>query len=283
MYKKIIHYIIEEHFDDQNAIDIKIKLESGDTAEPKTGLKKVTFDLKPSRFDARDYPYVLSNIPLRESVDLLNFDNSIDDQYELGSCSANALINAYELLVKMHQPNRFVDLSRLFLYYNTRSLEGTVDIDGGAFLRDGIYAIKKYGLCSELLWPYDVTKFKDKPTENCYRDAERRNIRNYRLISNVNQMMDALNNNLPVAFGMSVYEGFLYVDGLNPVVRIPYSNEPSIGGHAMVLVGYDKNTERFIAKNSFGKDWGEEGYCYIPFEYARKELYDCWVFDIELK
>jgi C1A family cysteine protease len=117
----------------------------------------------------------------------------------------------------------------------------------------------------------------------CYKDAEKRSIKNYRLISTLDQMLDALNNNLPVAFGMSVFQGFLYVDGLNPIVRMPYSTEPSIGGHAMVLVGYDKDTERLTAKNSFGKDWGEEGYCYIPFEYAKKHLFDCWVFDIDLK
>jgi C1A family cysteine protease len=274
VYKKVTHYIVEEHFDDYNAVSIKLRLEH---------YNKLRFRLKPSDFDARDYPYILSNIPLRESIDLRHFDNRIDDQYDLGSCSANALVNAYEMLLKIDYPNSFIDLSRLFLYYNTRSVEGTVDVDSGAFLRDAIYAVKKYGLCDESLWPYRIDKFKQKPSIECYTDAEKRNIKNYRLISNIDQMMDALNNDLPVIFGMAVYEGFVYVDSLNPVVRIPHSNEHSIGGHAMVLVGYDKATERFIAKNSFGKDWGDKGYCYIPFEYARNELYDSWVFDVELR
>jgi C1A family cysteine protease len=189
-------------------------------------------------------------------------------------------VNAYEMMIKQKMPDKLVDLSRLFVYYNTRYLEGTVDVDSGAFMRDAMKAVKKYGICTEELWPYIPSKFNVKPSSDCYIDARARNITNYRLLSNIDHMMDALNTERPVVFGMTVYQGFLYVDKFNPVVRIPYSTEPGIGGHAMVLVGYDKSTEMFIAKNSFGKDWGDDGYCYIPFEYARNELYDCWVFDI---
>jgi len=47
-------------------------------------------------------------------------------------------------------------------------------------------------------------------------------------------------------------------------------------------VGYDLNKKVLLARNSFGRDWGMEGYCYLPFDYVRQEVMDMWVFDIYL-
>lgn len=243
---------------------------------------KVKFTLKQSIPDDRDHVYTPVSSTVRDKVDHRKLNSSVDDQYELGSCSANALVNAYEMILKQKYPNKFIDLSRLFVYYNTRFQDGTTEIDSGAYIRDTIKATKIYGLCTEKLWPYIESNLTVRPTEECYVDAKTRNIKDYKKIIKIEHMMDALNNNIPVVFGMPIYHGFYYVDKRNPVIRVPYTLEPSLGGHAMVLVGYDKTKELFIAKNSFGVDWGEDGYCYIPFEYARKLFYDCWVFDIVL-
>ena len=141
---------------------------------------------------------------MQDVVDLRHLSTTVEDQLDLGSCTGSALTSAYELLLKIKSPEKFVELSRLFVYYNSRLIENTVDIDSGAYIRDGIKALRKYGACREDLWPYKPEEFATQPTQECYDDAATRSIKNYRRLANVNDMLDALNNNQPVVFGMSV-------------------------------------------------------------------------------
>lgn len=177
-------------------------------------------------------------------------------------------------------PEKFVQLSRLFIYYNIRLVEGTTDIDSGGYIRDGIRAINKYGICSEEMWPYYPTEYATPPPNSCYKDAATRSIKNYQRLNGVNDMLDAINNNQPVVFGMAVYNSFMDVDYYNPVVPLPKNDEVSIGGHAMCMVGYDLPKQQFLAKNSFGDEWGMSGYCWMPFDYIRANVYDVWTFDL---
>lgn len=93
------------------------------------------------------------------------------DQGQLGSCTANAIGAAVEFeQMKQKLAAVFVP-SRLFIYYNERVMEGTVDADGGAQIRDGIKSVAKQGVCPEPEWPYNPAKFKTKPPKRCYSDA----------------------------------------------------------------------------------------------------------------
>ena len=239
------------------------------------------FNTKPSLPDERDHIYYSdSKQVLRESVDLREWDTIVESQESLGSCASNALTNAYELSVKHEYPEYLKQLSRLFIYYNTRSEYGNILEDNGMFLRDGLKALAKFGVCSEELWSYDIEKFDDKPTDECYEDAKKRKIIKYqKLISNY-YITEVLNNNKPVVFGMEIYESFMNLNERISTVNIPSRNEKSLGGHGMCMVGYDLEKRLFLAKNSFGSDWGDGGYCWIPFDYIRQEAYDIWTFDI---
>jgi C1A family cysteine protease len=84
----------------------------------------------------------------------------------------------------------------------------------------------------------------------------------------------------PVVFGIDVFDRFMSLLSDNSIVSFPVSTEESVGGHAMCLVGYDLRTKMFLAKNSFGTDWGDNGYCWIPFKYFETYSYDKWVFSI---
>lgn len=174
----------------------------------------------------------------------------------------------------------YVDLSRLFIYYNARALTGAEREDAGAYLRDALTAANKHGICTELLWPYRVKNFDTRPSEACYQDGQQRIITNYRKVPGVPTMLDALNDNRPVIFGITIYNGFDELKGKDSILRTPLNNDNDLGGHAMCMVGYDTNRQLFLAKNSFGTDWGDEGYCWIPFDYMRSEGYDMWTFDI---
>lgn len=211
------------------------------------------------------------------------WDSPVESQLDLGSCTANALASAYELMLIKDRPSEFVDLSRLFIYYNTRLIEGNLTEDSGGYLATGIDALAKYGACKESLWEYNPEDFTTPPPASCYAEAEKRKIKTYKQLSGVNDILDALANNRPVAFGMAVYDGFMDVNRFNPIVPMPTKDEPVLGGHAMCMVGYDLPKKLFLAKNSFGTDWGTRGYCWIPFAYARQDVFDIWVFDLPEK
>src|SRR5947207_13215307 len=135
--------------------------------------------------DHRDFLYAavaprLAQLPRK--VDLRSKCSPVEDQGPLGSCTANALIGAVEFLEKKDNVP-FADLSRLFVYYNERVIEGTVDQDSGAFIRDGVKSLAKQGVCPEPEWPYKVSRFRRKPSRTCYRTAKKHHILSYHRIS----------------------------------------------------------------------------------------------------
>lgn len=143
------------------------------------------FNFKPSLPDLRDHIYRSDSAEvLREIVDFREKDTIVESQGTLGSCSSNALTNAYEISVNFQYPDKLKQLSRLFIYYNTREMNGNVLEDNGIFLRDGLKSLSKYGVCTEELWPYEIDKFDDKPTEQCYDDAIKRKIVGYQKLIN---------------------------------------------------------------------------------------------------
>ncbi len=244
--------------------------------------KHTTYGLRKDDSDWRDQIYKPTGESLRSQVDLRQWASPIEGQGHLGSCVGNAIVGAYELLLNKEMPSSFVNLSRLFVYYNARLLEGTENEDNGAYIRNGIKGVSKYGICKENLWPYNIDKFADKPTPICYEDAKNRNIKNYFRLINLSDMLDALNNNIPVVFGIVVYENFEEIDATNIVLEIPDKNAQDIGAHAVCLVGYNLPQKKFLVRNSFGTNWGNNGYFWITFDYAETESLDSWIFDINL-
>lgn len=209
------------------------------------------------------------------------WDSLIEDQGDLGSCSGNAITNAYELQVKRLYPDKFTELSRLFVYYNSRLLDNAVMEDQGAYIRDGMKAVQKFGICSEQLWPYNISKFTVRPTDECYSDALSRMITSYQSLDTIDEVLQAINNNKPVVIGITVYDSFNLVSKKNPVIPMPATYEKDTGGgHAMTVIGYDMDKRQFLVKNSYGTDWGDQGYGWLSFDYVEAEGFEKWVFDI---
>jgi C1A family cysteine protease len=247
----------------------------------KLTVNNLTRFIAPSRYDHRDRHYRRKNSLLRESVDLREWDSPIESQRSLGSCSGNAMTNAYELTVKRIYPDRFTELSRLFVYYNSRVIDNTTGEDVGAYLRSTLAAVKHQGICTEKLWPYNVDLFNVQPPAECYQDAAQRTITNYQSLDTLDDVLDALNQNKPVIIGLTVYDSFNQVDRYDPVIKMPSRSELGQGGgHAMTAVGYDLNRRQILVKNSFGTDWGTMGYGWLPFDYVSTEGFENWIFDI---
>lgn len=244
------------------------------------------FRVKADKPDARDFKYAVDyseNLPVR--IDLRPWCSAVEDQLHLGSCVGQAIVGAFELMINRLYPDKFIDLSRLYVYYNARLYEGGyyLDQDVGAYVRDGIKSVNKWGVCSELLWPYIIDRFDDSPSLESYEDGERRIIKKYYRVNDVKDMTYALNKFYPVVISMNVYNSFYDLDQQDVrVLPMPTAKEEIIGGHAVTLVGYDLDRQQFIARNSFGEDWGDRGYFWIPFDYVNKDIMDCWIFDIEL-
>ena len=223
--------------------------------------------------DHRDQLYA-APIPLLAALppkaDLTALCPPVYDQGQLGSCTANAIAAALQFdLMKQAAPTAFTP-SRLFIYYNERVLEGTVASDSGAQLRDGIKSVAQQGDCPEPEWPYAIDKFRTKPTAQCYRDAVRHQAVSYqRLTPVLNQLRGCLASGYPFVFGFTVYESFesatVAKTGHAP---LPAATERSLGGHAVLGVGYDDRRQWFIVRNSWGAAWGLKGYFTLPYAYV---------------
>lgn len=242
------------------------------------------FRVKADKIDWRDCRYNFARIESpRDYVDLRPWASPIEDQLHLGSCVGQAVVGAYELLLNKLDKNKFTDLSRLFVYYNARLLDDSVDEDVGAYVRDGIKAVNKYGVCSEMSWPYLIERFANAPSVQSYEEAKQRLIKKYYRIEDIKDIVDALNSNNPVVTGMNVYDSFYDLDGGGKkILPMPTHHEDIIGGHAVTFVGYNLPKKLFLARNSFGTDWGDNGYFWVPFDYAERDFMDSWTFDIKI-
>ena len=228
--------------------------------------------------DQRDYLYkaIKPVVKLPKKVDLREHCPAIEDQGALGSCTAQALAGNIEFLdVKID--HEYTDVSRLFIYYNERVLIDSVDYDSGASLRDGIKTLKNEGACEESLWPYVIKKFDDKPPVKCYKAALEHRIESYHRISSLPEMLACLAEGYPFVFGFTVYESFDAESVIKTgIVNMPGKDEATLGGHAVLAVGYDESKARFLVRNSWGSAWGMDGYCTMPYEYLERLAGDFW-------
>lgn len=234
---------------------------------------------KPDHPDRRDFYYKAKKVYLPKKVELTKFFSKVESQGQLGSCTGQALVGALEYL-ENKEKRKFEDLSRLFVYYNERLIEGTINEDSGAMIRNGIKSLKTYGVCSESFWPYIEKKFTKKPNKKCYDDALNHNIIKYARLESLNDMKTCLAEGFPFVCGISIYDSFDADEVTNTgVVPMPKDEEKCNGGHAVVCCGYDDETQRFLMRNSWGSNWGIEGYFTIPYEYLSNPDLACdfWV------
>lgn len=237
-------------------------------SQPKVG--KPGYGWVPDLPDHRDLLYgqirpVLAALP--PSIDLRPTCSPVENQGQLGSCTANALAGALEFLERKDHAT-FVNLSRLFVYYDERVIEHTVKSDSGAQIRDGIKTLTKQGVCSEKKWPYVISRFAAKPIAACYKEALQHQITSYHRILTLDEMCICLADGLPFVFGFTVYESFESSEVVRTgMVNMPQPSERVLGGHAVLAVGYNDAEKRFLIRNSWGTAWGQNGYFTMPYEY----------------
>ena len=232
--------------------------------------KTIKFGWKRDLHDPRDFKFkIVAPHDLPTLVDLRAQCPEVYNQGNLGSCTANALGGAFQFEQKKQGKPDFIP-SRLFIYYNERVIEGTVNEDAGAMIRDGIKTMVAEGVCPETKWQYIENKFKDKPCDCCYKTALENQVQEYLRISphTLYEVKHCLSDGYPVAFGFTIYESMMTGEvARTGFVPMPSANEAPIGGHAVLAVGYDDSKEALIVRNSWGSEWGMGGYFYLPYWY----------------
>jgi C1A family cysteine protease len=238
--------------------------------------KIMRYGWQPDLPDQRDFAYKVPAAfikALPSKVDLRKSCPPVYDQGDLGSCTANAIGGAFEFeVMKQNMSDDFMP-SRLFIYYNERAIEHTIKTDAGAQIRDGIKSVNKQGVCPESMWPYNVTKFASKPPASAFKAALKHQALSYQSVSRVlSQMKGCLASGFPFVFGFTVYESFeSSTVAKTGKLNMPKKTEQSIGGHAVMVVGYDDKAKRFTVRNSWGPDWGINGYFTMPYDYLLDE------------
>ena len=221
--------------------------------------------------DGRDLMYaappeVVTALPPK--VDLRAQCPGVYDQGQLGSCTANAIGAALEF-DQIKQKEQAFTPSRLFIYYNERAMEGTVNSDAGGQIRNGVKSVNQQGAPPETDWPYDITKFAEKPPQKAYDDAaQHESVLYQRLTPILGQLKGCLASGFPFVLGFVVYESFESQQvAQTGEASLPQAGEQQIGGHAVLAVGYDESQQRFLIRNSWGAGWGMGGYFTLPYPY----------------
>lgn len=223
----------------------------------------------------------VSRLPAQ--VDLRPMLTPVEDQGQTSSCAANAAAGAYEYLMKRHQGDQAYDVSRLFIYFNARDLEGGPIEDGGSLLHQIVEGLKQYGAPSEQTWPFDPGIVNEKPSDDAYQEASGFSIEGAELVPvDLDAWKTSLAAGYPIIFGMALFESFdkQKKAGLVPMPTPNEVGRASHGGHAMLCVGYSDKDQVFIVRNSWGPKWGDKGYCYIPYRYLMNADYnygDSWI------
>lgn len=220
--------------------------------------------------DHRDFKLLLAPYPgpLPSSVDLRSGMPQVYDQGQLGSCTANAAGAAYQYMRGVEKKDIFMP-SRLFIYYNSRKTDGTIKYDAGSTIRTSMKAIGQFGVPHEDAWPYNIDKFTKKPRRAAFKDGRKNLALQYLTVhQDLTSLKTSLAQNFPIVFGFAVYESFQSATvATTGIVPMPAVNESCLGGHAVVLVGYNDEKSHFIVRNSWGTNWGDNGYFYMPYEY----------------
>jgi C1A family cysteine protease len=221
----------------------------------------------------------VDNLPPK--VDMRKFLSPVETQIG-NSCVANALTGAYEYLA-----NRALgsaeDVSRLFVYYNARALEGMQADDCGSVMSHAIESLKRYGACSEKAWPNNPDKITKQPPREAYIEASKFKIKEAQYLeTDLDAWRHTLAQGYPIAFALNTFESFdeaMRSKGRVPMPKRSDNVRESHGWHAMLCVGYSDPDQMFIIRNSWSERWGDKGYAYIPYDYVMNPDYnghDSW-------
>jgi C1A family cysteine protease len=238
----------------------------------------IKFNLHKSPIDERDFIYrsLVKIIELPESFDREAECSSVRNQGDNGFCYAFS----GEAMKEQQEWKEYPDLkpifSPLFLAKNCKDIDGIPE-DEGSYIRSVMDVLFKIGICCESSYPYESY---EKPlkfpiiSDIILEEASKYKIKSYATCNSLEEIKTAIYNNGLVLAGILVCSNFMYPE--NGFINNPEGS--ILGGHAITLIGWDDNLQHtykngktrkgFLkCKNSWGEEWGDSGYFYLPYDF----------------
>lgn len=250
-------------------------------------IEKRKLGWKPDIPDPRDIKYEKTKLKAEKpeklpvKIDLRSkFPVGPFEQGDMGTCVANALAAALMFDRQKQGLAKFMP-SRLYIYYNARVLDGTVEKDDGTTIRTALKGIAKHGFAHESLWGYDESLLTRKPPESVYKDGKRHYTTVYYSVdsTSLTSLRSCLASGYPIIIGFNMYDSFYDANMLGGYVKLPNDDSRLEGGHCVLIVGYDDESRQFLIRNSWGSDVGDgTGHFFMPYEYLTDKRYadDFW-------
>lgn len=220
--------------------------------------------------DYRDWKLPVKAGPPRALPPLVDLRSQLAPPYNqgsIGSCGPNAAAQMFRF-VDAKQGAANVDPSRLALYYDARAVRGWQNQDIGTYLRDNLKVLADVGAAPERLWPYDTSKWAQKPPQSAYEAArDYQAVGYFRLDQDLESFKSCLADGYPFIIGSTLYSNFGEAERTG---MVPMPAGAKSGGHAYVVGGYRDSDRRFICRGSWG-EWGDAGDFYMPFDYLTND------------
>ncbi|MEA1928051.1 MAG: C1 family peptidase, partial [Candidatus Auribacterota bacterium] len=222
----------------------------------------------------RDVPMslVLPRISAPTTVDYTNLMSPVRNQGEEGTCVAFASVVGIKEFQEKEEHRRLIELSPRYIYHLCKEVDGIPDQEG-TYTRIAMKALAEQGVCTEGCWPYQPYQ-SDKACPEADEQARPFRIKTYARLTEIDEMERSLSINGPFMAGIEVFSAWF--EDQQGKIPLPSPGESSLGGHAVCVVGYSREGSYFKFKNSWGVDWGDRGYGYLPYEYMIRHSLDAW-------
>jgi Papain family cysteine protease len=211
-------------------------------------------------------PY--SGKELAKFVDLSGKLPTPGNQGKQSSCVAWATGYALKAYQEKIETNQFYNFSPSFIYNQINHGR-----DGGSDIIEALNLLSQQGVCTKDVMPYNENDYLTKPNDFQNNKAKKYKIDYWRRVNirDIKEVKAQINAGYPIVFGAVVDEGFTKFkknDSSKSIWRKPLGK--TMGGHAMLAIGYDDDKRAFKIINSWGTEWGEDGYGWIDYTYFSK-------------
>jgi hypothetical protein len=235
---------------------------------------------------------------------LLQWAGPVKDQGQLGCCTGFTGAGYMEVMArefpqafpKLPLPSQAI-FSPMFCYWWNRRNDGRTEWeagqidkseilkytteDRGANIRSVMRTLRWQGLCLENEDPYNPRNYTAKPDLRALDEAIDFRLGKYMSLGNdLAKWRWCLKLGYPIAIGFTVYSSFEDPQvARTGILPLPRRGERVEGGHAVLVIGYDDTTGHFLVRNSWGRDWGQDGNFLMPYDFAENssQVFDAWM------